>query len=359
MEEYRDTGWNDVRCTRSGLFERNGKPIKTRNPKGRNSATIVARTGDGKRSEINAKWLVAKAWLPDYFEGCHVILKDDDRNNVCADNLICVDSKEFRRYQANKSALSRWGGLKDWKPKKEFRQTHIPNVECTIDGVFRKNGRTIKLQDRKDILGRQTTLKFYAYVDGKRTTFTAARVVAQTWSPSVWDDNCVIQYKDGDRRNIHSDNLVLVDSAEYLKGSGKNLGSKKTDFDTAYRYVERAAKESGIAYRYFQTGDFTELNEYVREELFPSVYKQASKYFSGRDMVDELTTEVIGIMYEHVFANRPLFCYFNFCKKLLMIYHRQRDFGYYKRLPNPIVRNNVSQLNLECLCKKYREMKIK
>lgn len=359
MEEYRDTGWNGVSCTKDGKFMRNGKPIKVRNPRHRHSATIVACVGEGKKQEINAKWLVARAWCPDYVEGCHVIQKDEDKNNVSVENLLIVGKKEFRKYQAMKSAKSRWGTTVD-KDDEVFKPTFIPGVECTISGVFKKNGRRIKLQERQDILGRTKTVKFYAYVDGVRRTFTAARVVAQTWSPSVWDDGCIIQYKDGNSRNIHSDNLVLVNANDYLKGKGQYLGKKnKTEFEEAYRYVERAAKEAGIAYRYFQTGDFTELNEYVKTELFQSVYNHAGKYFSGREMVNELTTEVVGIMYEHVFANRPLFCYFNFCKRLIMIYYRQRDFGYYRRLPNPIVRKNVSQLNLESLCERFREMKIK
>ena len=357
-EEYIDTGWLDVWCTRDGKFMRNGKDIKVRKPHGRNSATIVARTGEGKKKEINAKWLIARAWCPDYTEGCHVILKDDDRMNIAADNLLIVGDKEFRKYQAKRAAITRWGTTED-EEGEVFKPTFIPGVECTINGVFKKNGRRIKLQERKDILGRQTSLKFYAYMDGKRTTFTAARVVAQTWSPSVWDENCIIQYKDGNRLNIHSDNLILLNESEYLKDSGKRLGGKKTEFEDAYRYVERAAKESSIALRYFQTGDFTELNDYVKEELFPSIYKHAGKYFAGRDIVNELVTEVIGIMYEHVFANRPLFCYFNFCKKLVMIYYRNKDFGYYRRLPNPIVRKEVSLLNLDSLCEKFRELKIK
>jgi hypothetical protein len=318
----------------------------------------VARVDGGKKQEINAKWLVARAWCPDYVEGCHVIQKDEDKNNVSLENLLIVGEKDFRRYQARKSAESRWGTTID-EDEEVFKPTFIPGVECTISGVFKKNGRRIKLQERKDILGRNTTLRFYAYVDGRRKTFTAARVVAQTWSPSAWNENCVIQYKDGNKLNIHSDNLVLVDEKEYARMQGERLGSRKTEFDDAYRYVERAAKESGIAYRYFQTGDFTELNEYVKTELFPSIYKHAGKYFAGKDMVSELATEVVGIMYEHVFANRPLFCYFNFCKRLIMIYYKSRDFGYYKRLPNPIVRKEVSQLNLESLCERYRETKIK
>lgn len=358
MEEYRDTGWNGVSCTKDGKFKRNGKPIKVRNPHHRHSATIVARVDGGKKQEINAKWLVARAWCPDYVEGCHVIQKDEDKNNVSLENLLIVGEKDFRRYQARRAAESRWGMIID-KDEEMFKPTFIPNVECSISGVFKKNGRRIKLQERQDILGRKKTLKFYAYVDGVRRTFTAARVVARTWSETSWDENYVIQYKDGDRHNIHSDNLILVDSKEYLKSSGLRLGTKKTGFEEAFNYVQRAAKESGIAYRYFQSGDFTELNDYVRTELFPSIYKHAAKYFSGREMVNELTTEVVGIMYEHVFANRPLFSYFNFCKRLIMIYYKNRDFGYYRRLPNPIIRKEVSQLNLESLCERYRETKIK
>lgn len=359
MEEYRETGWYGVECTSEGKFRRNGKPIKIRAPHHRHSATIVVRIGNNKTKEVNAKWLVARAWCPDYTEGCHVIHKNGDKNDVSLENLLIVSEKDFRKYQYRKSAESRWGGGTEEKEKEVFKPTFIPDVECSISGVFRKNGRRLKLEERQDILGRQRTLKLRASVDGVKRTFTAARVVAQTWSPTAWDEDCVIQYKDGNRLNIHSDNLILVNRDEYYKNVGQKLGTKKTEFEDAYRYVERAAKEAGIAYRYFQTGDFTELNEYVKTELFPNIYRHTSKYFGGRELVNEITTEVVGIMYEHVFANRPLFSYFNFCKRLVMIYYRKRDFGYYKHLPNPIVRKEVSQLKLESLCERFRETKIK
>ena len=79
--------------------------------------------------------LVARAWCPDWYEGCDVIRKDGDMYNHNLDNLQVCTPQEFRRF------LSRLTHIRKAKDRGgDFRDCGIDNIECTTDGVFRREG---------------------------------------------------------------------------------------------------------------------------------------------------------------------------------------------------------------------------
>lgn len=249
---------------------------------------------------------------------------------------------------------------KDWSKYGIFKRTPIEGVDCTIDGVFRKNNRLLTLHHKSDILGRKSVLQIRIKENGVKRAFTAARIVAQTWSPTEYSDDCVIIYKDGDKHNIHSDNLILVNEKKYFHERAVKWAKQRTvTFEKSFKRIEISAKETSIAYNYFKTGDLKELNDYVSDTLFKELYLYAAKQYNSRISVETMVSEAIGILYEYVVAYRPLSLYTEFCKRLIRGYIKNGNFGLYERIPNQIVRKNVSQLNLESLCERFREMKIK
>lgn len=356
--EYRETGWYGVSCTERGQFKRNGKNIKLKFWHG-TTPTVVVRIGTLQRKERRASDLIASVWNDGYFDGCHIIPKDGDKMNLNSDNLIVVDEAQFLKYRGGKMLDAKQPPIKDWSLYGVFRKTPIEGVECTIDGIFRKNNRILTLHHKSDILGRKSILQIKCNVDGARRTFSAARIVAQTWSPQDYYEDCVIRYKDGDKHNIHSDNLVIVDAKKYFHERGVEWGCKKTNFEQSFKKIEISARESSIAYKYFKTGDLTELNEYVTKFLFNELYEYAAKDYNSRISVETMVLESISILYEYVMAYRPISLYTEFCKRLIRTYKRNGNFSFYERIPNKIVNDNVSQLNLDSLCKKYRCTKIK
>lgn len=359
MDEYRDTGWYNVECTCDGRFRRNGRKLTPRSYSIESPFVVVKVKGERPKQKT-ANILVAKVWHPDYVEGCNIIPKDGNQKNLHISNLHIADMHEFASYRAERRKNPN-AGVSDMSKYGEFRQTPIKGLFCTMDGVFKRSGRIVQLQKGKRARGKDGLLYVkYVNEDGDWTSTTAARIVAQTWSPQTWDENCVITYKDGNPRNIHSDNLVLVDAHKYYVQKGRMIGKgNMCDFKRAKEIVERRAKESQIALRYFQSGCLDEFNDYVKTYLNKYVCNCVDNYGYKPQLKRYLLSEVLAILYDWVLCNRPLTSYSLFCRKLVRTYMKERNFGIYNITPKPIAREHVSQLNLESLCEKYRSTKIK
>ena len=52
-----------------------------------------------RRKECKASDLVAKAWHPQYYDGCYTIPKDGNRANIHIDNIGIVDKKGFFKHR--------------------------------------------------------------------------------------------------------------------------------------------------------------------------------------------------------------------------------------------------------------------
>lgn len=359
MEEWRNTGWYDVECTRDGRFRRNGRGLKPRNYDFFSPAVRV-RLSDGKRLQKAGNRLVAKSWHPNYTEDCYIIPIDGNQNNIHVDNLHMADLFEFASYRAERRKNPQVG-VEDLNKYGVFKETPISGLFCTIDGIFKRNNRIVPLQKGKRSRGEEGLL-YLQYVDkeGNHTATTAARIVAQTWSPQTWDENCIVTYKDGNPRNIHSDNLILVDAHKYNVERGRVLGKGNLcDFNRAKEIVEQRAKESQIALRYFQTGCLDEFNEYVKTDLQKYLRHYLESYGNKPKLTQHVLSEVLAILYDWVLCNRPLTCYSLFCRKLARMYMKEGNFGTYNIMPKQIAREKVEQLNLEGLCERYKRTKIK
>lgn len=355
---YRETGWYDVQCTSDGKFRRNGREMKPRSSKYNGSPYIVVKSKGSKPKQKNAAILVAMAWHNDWEKGYNIIPKDGNPNNICLNNLHVADCHEFASYKAGRRNNPNAGAV-DWSKYGVFKNTSVDGLECTIDGIFRRNNRIVPLIKGSRRRGAEG-LFYVKYMDanGRSTTTTAARLVAKTWSPQTWFEDCIISYKDGNPRNIHSDNLILLDEHKYHVARGKMVGKgNMCDFDKAFSIVERRAREAQIALRYFRSGCMDELNEYVRTELLSLVEDYVDSL--GRPgMKRDALQGVFSILYDWVLCYRPLTNYFVFCKKLARTYIKTGNFGIYDIPPKPIVRERVSQFNLDSLCKKYKCVKM-
>lgn len=354
--EYKDTGWLGVSCSKDGKFMRNGKPKSI--IYWHDVVPMIM-----CRDKYSQKWakvsdLLAKAWCPDYYEGCYTIPKDGDRRNINIDNILCVSKKEFFLYRGDLMRQSKIPKEVDWSKYGVFKRTHIDGLDCTIDGVFRKNGRILKVYKTVDLIGRKRACTIRIKVGQTNKHLNAAKIVAQTWSHSSWFDDCMIVYKDGDKHNIHSDNLILVDEKKYYHQIGVNAGLKtKVDFDKSFKKIELRYIEHEIAYNYFKTGNLDKFNEYIHNHLLKELYNYSLKLWNSAIKAQEVSLESISILYEWVLAYRPISNYTEFCKRMIRTYFKSNSFGFYLRTPKKI--DNVSLLNLDSLCKKFQGTKIK
>ena len=248
----------------------------------------------------------------------------------------------------------------DWEKYGTFRKTHIEGLDCTIDGFFRKNGRLLTVCKDFDILGRKRVCTIQIKEGDKRKRLNAAKIVAQTWSPNTWFDDCVIVFKDGDKHNIHSENLILVDNKKYYHQIGLNVGlATRVDFDKAFKKIELRYIEHRIAYNYFKTGDLEDFNNHIKNYLLKELFDYCCKFWNSRIKAQEISCEVISILYDWVLAYRPISNYTEFCKRMIRAYFKNNNFGFYSRTPKIIDNSNVSLLNLDSLCKKFQGTKIK
>ena len=314
--EYKNTGWHDVECTCDGKFRRNGRNLSTRVYYGCSPAIIIKVKGC-KPKQKSANILVAMAWHPEYKEGYCIIPKDGNQNNIHIDNLHVADAYEFASYKAERRKNPEAGAV-DWNKYGVFKKTPIDGLECTIDGVFRRNNRIVPLREGKRARWREGLLYIHYTLDGEATTTTAARLVAQTWSPDIWDEDSIVSYKDGNPKNIHSDNLILVDARKYYAERGYMLGKgNMCDFKRAREIVERKAKEARIALNYFDTGSVEEFNNYVQSYLTGYLSDYFDSYGYRPSLKRYVLSEVLSILYDWVLSNRPLVSYSFFCKKLI------------------------------------------
>ena len=358
MEEYRDTGWYDVLCTRDGKFMRNGRKLTLRVHYTNCTPSIAVRAEGLRKKEKAANRLMAMAWVDGYKEEYNIIPIDGNEANISIENLHFADDFEFASYRAERRKNPK-AGVHDLKKYGLFKQTPVQGLQCTIDGVFKRNNRIVPLYSTKR---KGDSLLYIQYKDekGKPTQTTAARLVAQTWSADSWFEDCIVQYKDGNPKNIHSDNLILVDAHKYHQLRGQVLGKgNMCDFSRAKELVERKSKEAMIACRYFQTGNMDEFNEYVRSYLTKYASDCIDKFGHKPKLKQKVLSEVLSILYEWVLCNRPLTQYSIFVKKLIRLYMLNRNYGIYDTPPKQIARNYVSQLNLDSLCERYKNTKIK
>lgn len=233
----------------------------------------------------------------------------------------------------------------------------IDGLKVTRDGLFSYNGKPKKVIYGHTVEGRRATARITIMINGRTHYWQAAKLVARAWKPS-YTDGLYLTYKDGNIHNIHADNLEVATAKQYDEYLRRNSKMQGASLEERKRKLQLVADESLMTLHYFETLDMTEINNHVKDYLYPCLMKFAIKtlQFGERKSMDAVT-EVIGTMYEKIMDGMCLYNYERYCKKMLHTLKKKGTYGeYWHKLVKPI-KIEVESLNLDCLWERYKVTK--
>ena len=238
----------------------------------------------------------------------------------------------------------------------EYKQVQgINGLECTYNGLFKYNGKPKKVIYCHTVNGRKATARITIMINKKNHYWQAAKLIAKTWLIG-YNDSDYITYKDGNCHNINALNLVLNNKKGYYEYMRRNsVFSRADSLQERKRKLQLVANESLMTLRYFETLKMDEINNHVKDYLYPTLMDFAlNTIHLGEKTSMEAVPEVIGTMYEKIMDGMCLYNYERFCKKMLHTLKKTGKYGeYWHKLCKPI-KIEVEQLNLDCLWERYK-----
>lgn len=355
LGEFRPTGCYDIEVTREAVFRRRGRILKVYTDKHHRSSVHVC--SERKEHKFNAADLVVRAWHPEsWFEGCRILRKDGNGENIHADNLQPVTPSEFTK-QFRKPLPTAPKGP-DWDSFGFFAPTGVMDIECTCDGVFRRKGKLMTV--RKSILfnERKDTACIKFQENHKQYRFLAADLVARAWQKGKYYEGCRVLYRDFDTHNINNDNLVIVTEERYNRHMGRSLAHKFRSFKESYGEVQRVHEESGLMVVYMETQDFAPINKYVERVLMKELIRYAADNLSmTKNVTTYVVQEVICYLYERIDANQPTWDFMKFCKARMRHYKRKGSFGVWEYYHPRKIEAEVKTIDIAGLADKYKVKK--
>lgn len=291
--------------------------------------------------------LVARAWCPDWFEGCGVIRKDGDMYNHKLENLQVCSMQEFRRFKSRlaliKKAKDRGG---------DFRSCDLDDIECTVDGVFRRQGVYYK-PHYKVVNGLPATTTVCITVEGVRKYYLCADLICRAWRKNKYEEGCYILYKDGNKQNIHLDNLDIVRYDQYVGWLNRKHSKSQTptvnDERNRMDYIIRCCEMSK---RFFDTEDFTEWNTFVERELYPYIVLSCGQKDLGVARTRYAVSELIAYFYSVLERKRGIFNPEALVEKYIRLFSNTGELRL-PILPNKAI-EKAKELDLSGLAEKYK-----
>lgn len=227
----------------------------------------------------------------------------------------------------------------------------VPGIEglsCTEEGKFRYRYRDKKAIYPRTVAGKKATVRLMI---GKKY-YQASKLVASTWLTRYREDSFII-YKDGDCHNISAANLMIGNRQEWRSYMMRNSVHEADSLNKRIRKLENVVREASLTIHYFKTHDFEPINNHIRDYLYQCLMEYCLKSLHlGKSTAMEVVPECLARMYEVILNGMCLYNYERYCKKLLLNFKKQGNFGLTGSVPKPI-EMEVQQLNLDCLCERF------
>ena len=98
-----------------------------------------------------------------------------------------------------------------------------------------------------------------------------------------------------------------------------------------------AAEEACLVYEYRQTGDPSEIYEYLEKRLLPHMVWYCCRVLRmGRERTLTASRQAVGLILEKIVAGRPIANISFTCKRMLRIHRNRGDFWYYEKAPEDV-----------------------
>lgn len=352
-DEWRDCGVYGLQCTRDGRFRNaNGKELEVFYHC--NGMRVFA-CHDGTKTEYIARTLVAKAWLPDYYDGCGLKFLDGNKLNIHADNTEVCNMNEYRR----------WMATMQWQKKckeyinahGEFRDSGIDGISVARDGFCLREGILYKPHYSVKYGAGISNVNIRISDNGKRCWYLLADLVARAWLRHKYTEGCYITYRDCDKTNVSPDNLVITSKENYVRYVQRNIQTKNITIEGEIEKLENIKKQCDMSINFLKTGDFTEINKWVESYLFPKLMNVVRSSFDfGKDRCYQCVCLAIERMYLLIDTNRGTYQLEWLAEKQL---RQVAKFGESARQSLPVtIQRAVSSLELDKLRDKYNKTKV-
>lgn len=341
---YRSCGYGLFVSKDGEVIDKNGAVKHQQRTK---SAYRVHITVDKKIYSPTVASLVARAWCPDWYEGCGVIRKDGDMYNHKLENLQVCSMQEFRRFKARlaliKKAKDRGG---------DFRSCDLDDIECTVDGVFRRQGIYYKPHYKVvNDLPASTTIRIT--VNGVLKYYLCSDLICRAWRKNKYEEGCRIIYKDGNKQHIHLDNLEIVRYDQYVDWLNRRHSKSQTPtVDEERKRMDYIIRCCEMSKRFFETGDYKEWNIYIEQELYPYIILSCRQKDLGVARTRYVVSELIAYFYSVVGRKRGIFNPEALVEKYIRLFSNTGDMNL-PILPNKAV-EEAKKLDLSGLAEKYK-----
>lgn len=132
------------------------------------------------------------------------------------------------------------------------------------------------------------------------------------------------------------------------------MEQKKDDSVRIDEIIVSQAEESVMLYEYHQTGDLTNIYEYVVKRLLPHMaYYCTHTLHFGKDRTLVASRQAVALLLTRIVRGKPVYSFTGACKKMLRVYKDHGDFFYYEAAPEE-VKLMVNGLNLDELAKVWK-----
>lgn len=126
----------------------------------------------------------------------------------------------------------------------------------------------------------------------------------------------------------------------------------KATMEQRKQMLRERIEQAEMTLRYFETRDFTEINNHIEKVLLPRLNVYCRKNLAIAKDMRSVILECVGILYAKLNSDAPIFCYENRLRSMLRYYKKHNDLGYYNNIPEP-VHEAVSHIDISALEKKF------
>ena len=206
-------------------------------------------------------------------------------------------------------------------------------------GSFIYHGKPKKVSRYVYKNGRKRTALVVVARGGKSHAYQAARLGCDAFKPD-YNEDCLIEYVDGDIHNIAAGNLRPVRREIYNKAMMSVVSSYRK-IGTARYQIERlrnVISGARAVLNFFETGDISELNRFVSDELHPLLVAWCvhSLHYSKERAV-ERAADAIARFYEVILCGHAVSYPERYCKMLLQEEKRWGEYPHRGNFPKDIL----------------------
>ena len=135
------------------------------------------------------------------------------------------------------------------------------------------------------------------------------------------------------------------------------MEQRKDDAVRIDEIIHNQAEESLMLLEYHQSGNITDICDYMEKRLLPHMmYYAAHTLHLGKDSTITAARQAAGLLLTRITAGKPVMNFTATCKRMLRIYKQRGDFFYYEKAPEQ-VQLMVNGINFDALADIWRVTK--